>query len=135
MTKKVTTLFLSAVFAVFPLVSMSASADCGSLKSCEKKFCEIESQLSIAQEKGNKQKVSGLKKALKSAKDHCTDKGFKAGLLDEIEEISGEIVEYESNLKEAEEYGKKDKVQKYQEKIEEEKSTINLLKDELSSLD
>ena len=135
-TKKVTTLFL---FFGLLLVSISvpaiASPDCSSLKGCEKKFCEIETQLSIAQEKGNKHKASGLKRALEKAKENCTDKGLREDLIEEIEKANNEMEEYESDLKEAKEYGKKDKIRKYQEKIEEEKSKVNRIEDELSNLD
>lgn len=119
----------------YDIILYIASSDCGSLKGCENKFCEIERQLKIAQEKGNKRKANGLKKSLENAKEHCTDKGLKEDLVEEIEETNNEIIEYESDLKEAKKYGKKDKVRKYQEKIEEEKNKINRLKDELSNLD
>jgi len=139
MSKQVTTLFLTIalISVLFILISVPvyASADCINLKGCEKKFCEIERQLNIAQEKGNKGKVNGLTKSLENAKEHCTDKGLKEDLVEEIEEANDEIVEYESDLKEAKEYGKKDKVRKYEEKIEEEKNKIKYLEDELSTLD
>lgn len=139
MTKQVTALFLTVASISVLFVSISipvfASSDCGNLKGCEKKFCEIERQLKIAQEKGNKGKVHGLTRSLENAKEHCTDKGFKEDLVEEIEETNNNIVEYESDLKEAKEYGKKDKVRKYQEKIEEEKNKIKHLEDELSNLD
>ncbi|MCD6388151.1 MAG: DUF1090 domain-containing protein [Desulfobulbaceae bacterium] len=115
-------------------VSAIASSDCDNLKGCERKFCEIERQLNIAQEKGNKRKADGLRKSLDNAKEHCTDNGLKEDLIREIEEAQKEITEYESDLKEAEEYGKKDKVRKYQVKIEEKKNKIKGLEDELSSL-
>ena len=139
MTKKVTALFLNVAFIGFLFASISvpviASSDCDNLKGCEKKFCEIERQLKIAQEKGNKGKVNGLTRSLENAKEHCTDKGLKEDLVEEIEKANNEIVEYESDLKEAKEYGKKDKVRKYQEKIEEEKDKIKHLEDELSNFD
>jgi len=139
MTKQVTALFLTIASISILFVSISvpvlASSDCGNLKGCEKKFCEIERQLKIAQEKGNKGKVNGLTRSLENAKEHCTDKGLKEDLVEEIEEANNEIIEYESDLKEAKEYGKKDKVRKYQEKIEEEKNKIKHLEDELSNLD
>jgi len=137
--KKITALFLSVAFVGLLFVSISvpaiASYDCGSLKGCENKICEIERQLSIAQEKGNNHKANGLKRALENVKEHCTDKGLKEDLIEEIEEAKNEIEEYESDLKVAKEHGKKDKIRKYQEKIEEEKSKINRFEDELSNLD
>jgi len=138
MTKKVITLYLTVILTglLFVLISAAviASSDCGNLKGCEKKFCEIERQLNLAQDKGNIRKADGLKRALENAKEHCTDKGLKEDLVEEIEEANEEIVEYESDLKEAKEYGKTDKVRKYQEKIKEEKNKINHLEDELSNL-
>ena len=141
MIKKIASLFFISTVAfaglLFISISMAASpsSDCSNLKGCEKKFCEIERQLNIAQEKGNKRKVDGLTKSLEQAKKHCTDKGFREDLVGEIEEAKEEIAEYETDLKEAEEYGKTDKVRKYQEKIEEEKSKITSLEHELSNLD
>ena len=139
MTKKVISLYLTVALTGLLFVLLSAlviaSSDCVKLKGCEKKFCEIERQLEVAQEKGNKRKANGLRRALENTKENCTDKGLKEDLIKEIEEVNEEIAEYESDLKEAKEYGKTDKVRKYQEKIEEEKSKINHLKDELSNLD
>ncbi|NOQ63739.1 MAG: DUF1090 family protein [Methyloprofundus sp.] len=108
-----------------------ASVDCGSLKACEKKFCEIESQFKIAQEKGNNRQANGLRISLENAQEHCTDKGLKGDLLEKIEEANNERLEYESDLNKAEEEGKADKVRKYQEKIEEEKNKIKRFEDEL----
>jgi predicted phage-related endonuclease len=104
------------------------------LKGCERKFCEIERQLNIAQEKGDKRKAAGLKKSLGNAKEHCTDDGLKDDLIREIEEAQKDITEYESDLKEAEEYGKTEKFLKYQAKIEEKKNKIKRLKEELPNL-
>ena len=141
MTRNITVIFSVSTVTLFGLLLIStsipaiASTDCSNLKGCEKKFCEIERQLDIAQEKDNERKADGLKKALDEAKGHCTDKGFKEDLVEEIGEVKEEIAEYESDLKEAKEYGKTDKVRKYQEKIEEEKIKIKHLEDELSNLD
>ena len=137
MSKKINAPF-SVLFAgllfVSTYVPAIASYDCNNLNGCERKFCEIEKQLNIAQEKGNKRKAAGLRKSLDNAKEHCTDNGLKEDLIREIEETQKDITEYESDLKEAEEYGKKDKVNKYQVKIEEKKNKIKILEDELSSL-
>ncbi len=135
MFKKISASFpvSTVVFTGLLFVSISvptrASSDCNNLKGCERKFCKIERQLSIAQEKGNKRKVAGLKKSLDNAKEHCTDNGLKEDLIREIEETQKDIAEYESDLKEADEYGKKDKVRKYRVKIEEKE--IKRLEDEL----
>ena len=141
MTKKVILLYLTVVLTGILFVSIPASASdiaspiCDNLKGCEKKFCEIERQLKIAQEKGNKSKEKGLRKSLENANEHCTDKGLKEDLIKEIEEANEEIAEYELGIKEAKEKGKTGKIRKYQEKIKEEQNKINLLEAELSHFD
>ena len=140
MSKKVTIHFSTSTVALAGLLFVStyvpafASSDCGNLKGCEKKYCEIERQLNIAQGNGNDRKADGLRRALENAKEHCTDKALKEDLISKIEESQKEITEYESDLKEAYEYEKKDKVRKYQAKIEEERNEIKRLKNELSNL-
>lgn len=140
MITKITVPFWISTVAVTGLLFVSAYGsaiappDCSKLKGCERKFCEIGKQLNIAKEKGNAQKVNGLIKSLDNAKNHCTDKGLKEDLIKKIEGNQKDIIEYESDINEAEEDGKKDKVRKYQAKIEEEKNKIKLLEDELSNL-
>ncbi len=141
MTKNVAALFLVSKITLAGLLFVSTSApaitssDCEKFKGCEKKFCEIERQLNISKEKGNERKTDGLRKSLKNAKEHCTDKGLKTDLIEEIKETKEEIAEYKSDLKEAKEYGKTDKVRKYQEKIKEENNKIKHLEDKLTDLD
>jgi len=68
MTKKFTVIFSASTvtLAGLLLVSISipalVSTDCSNLNDCENKFCEIERQLNIAQEKDNERKADGLKK-------------------------------------------------------------------------
>ena len=133
MTKKRMVLFLMMAFINFLLTPVIASSECYNLKGCEKKFCEIEKQLTIAQEIGNKDKEKGLKKSLKNAKKYCNNEDLKDSLLEKIEETNNDIIDYESDLKEAKQYEKTEKIHKYQEKIEEEKEKIKHLKDELST--
>ena len=128
MASVVLVLFATSVPAI-------TSSDCKDLIGCKKKICEIEKQIEISQKKGNTQKTDGLKKALKNVKENCTDKGLKDDLIEEIRVVKEEIVEYESDLKEAKESGKTDKVLKYQNKIKEEKNKIKSLEDELSKLE
>jgi len=111
-----------------------ASPKCDNLKGCEQKFCEIEKQLKISQEKGNERKTNGLKRSLNNAKENCTNNGLKDELIEKIGAVNKEISEYESDLKEAQEYQKTDKVRKYQNKIKEEKNKIKRLEEELSEL-
>lgn len=130
-----TTIIYAGLLFIFTSVAAIASSDCSNLKGCEKKSCEIEGQLMIANEKGNERKVDGLGIALESVNKYCTDSGLREELVEKIEEAQKDITEYESDLKEADEYGKTDKVQKYQEKIKRKQHKIMHLKDELKSLD
>lgn len=123
---------LVLMLTAFPVL---ASAGCDTLKGCDRKFCEIEQKLDIAQEKGNDHQVAGLEKALKEAQRHCTDEGLREDLIEDIEDAKEDLAEYEADLREAEEDGDTDDRQKYQKKIEEEKNDIRQLEDELFRLD
>jgi len=131
----VSTAVLTGVLLFSTSTPVVASYDCGNLQGCEKKFCEIERQLKVSQEKGNADKTDGLRRSLTNAKENCTDKGLKSGLVEEISAVNEEIEEYKSDLKEAKKYGKTDKIRKYNDKINEEKSKINHLEGKLSDLD
>ncbi len=126
---------LAGLLFTFTAVPALASLDCGSLKGCDRKFCEIENQLNIAEEKGNDRKAAGLAKALAEANLHCTDEDLREDLVEEIDEAKEDLAAYEADLKEAEEDGDMDDVRKYQKKIEEEKNEIKHLENELSNLD
>ncbi|SHM30986.1 DUF1090 domain-containing protein [Vreelandella subglaciescola] len=112
-----------------------ASSSCEGVKGCDRKFCEIEQQLDIAQENGNKYQVAGLEKALQEAKRHCTDEGLREDLIEDIQDAKEDLAEYKADLREAEEDGDMDDRRKYQQKIEEEKIEIRQLENELSRLD
>ena len=126
--------FAGSLFILTP-ISALASSSCSHLKGCDRKFCEIENQLKISQEKGNKNKADGLQKALEEAKKYCTDEGLRKDLMKEIAEAKEDMSEYQADLTEAEEDGKTDKVRKYQEKIKAQRSEIKDLERELISLD
>lgn len=130
----VTVTVLSGLLFFFSAAPALASLDCGELKGCDRKFCEIESQLKIAQERGNDRKAAGLAKALAEAKQHCTVEGLRKELAEEIEEAREDLAAYRADLKEAEEDGDADDVRKYQQKIEEEQDEIDQLEKELSGL-
>lgn len=141
MIKMFTRLFTTLITAftgllfTFAAVPALASLDCGSLNGCDRKFCEIENQLNIAQERGNDRKAAGLSNALAEANLHCTDEGLREDLVEEIEEAKEDLAAYQADLKEAEEDRDMDDIRKYQKKIEEEKNEINHLENELSNLD
>lgn len=122
---------LVLMLTAFPVL---ASASCGSLKGCDRKFCEIEHQLDIARESGNAHRVAGLEKALQEAKRHCTDEGLREDLIEDIEDAKEDLAEYEADLREAEADDDVDDRLKYRQKIEEEQHEIRQLESELSRL-
>lgn len=130
----VTVTVLSGLLFFFSAAPAQASLNCAGLTGCDRKFCEIESQLKIAQERGNDRKAAGLAKALAEAKQHCTAEGLRKELAEEIEEARKDLAAYRADLKEAEEDGDADDVRKYQQKIEEEQDEIDQLEKELSGL-
>lgn len=140
MIKKSTQLFVvstrvaTGALFLFTIMPVFASSSCDDLKSCERKICEIEGQLEIALEESNEHRTVGLRKALKEVEENCTDKGYRNDLIVEIEEAKEDLVEYEADLKSAEDSGKTDKIEKYQRKIEEENGKIEYLENELSRL-
>ncbi len=131
----VSTVALAGLFLFTTSIPVIASSNCENLNGCEKKFCEIEKQLKISQEKGNEHKADGLRRALNNSKENCSDKALKDDLIKEIRDEKKEIVEHESDLKEAEQYQEIDKVRKYLNKIEEKEVKINRLEDEISELE
>ncbi|MGO1502287.1 MAG: DUF1090 domain-containing protein [Marinobacter sp.] len=131
---RATTTFAGLLFLLAPAPTL-ASTHCGSLKGCERKFCEIETQLDIAQEMGNKHKEEGLRRALKGAREHCTDQALREDVVEDIEDAKEDIMDYKADLKEAEKDGETDKIRKYQDKIEDENRKIKRLEDRLSDSD
>lgn len=111
-----------------------ASTQCDALAGCEKKFCEIEYQIKKAEQYDNQYKVERLTKALKAAKENCTNEGLKEDLRDKIESNEQDLAEYRADLEEAKRDDKADKIQKYQHKIEKELYKIDRLKQELAEI-
>ncbi|AQS37874.1 Protein of unknown function (DUF1090) [Shewanella psychrophila] len=124
---------------LFILVCVSSNAfasasDCRDLKACERKFCEINYQLSIAKSNNNEFKVDGLTKALKYAKENCSIQGLRDDLLDKIDDKMADIEGYRQDLNEAESDNETDKIEKYQRKIKEKEEDISELEIELAEL-
>lgn len=102
--------------SAFPIAL--AASTCRQLTGCERKVCEIERQLTMAQKTGNAHKVNGLRKALHQVKRNCTDSGMRSHGVQDKEQTKTDLAEYEADLKSAAPYGKIQEMRKYQEKIE-----------------
>lgn len=112
--------------------SVVASSRCDGLVGCERKFCEIETQIDYAEKQANADKVAGLKKALSEARDHCTDDSLRQELKDDIEESRSDLLDYQEDLDEARADGDEEKVAKYQKKIADEITELEALQKALS---
>lgn len=113
---------------------VSAQVDCSQLKGCDKKYCEIEKQLQIAKDKDNKKQISGLTKSLDNAKKNCTNSALKKELNGKIKDANADVVDYERDLKKAQNKGDAKKASKYQSKIEQKKIEIKSFEKDLSDL-
>ncbi|MCK8075091.1 DUF1090 domain-containing protein [Vibrio sp. 1CM2L] len=111
-----------------------ASTQCDALTGCEKKFCEIEYQIKKAEQYDNQYKVERLTKALKAAKENCTNEGLKDDLREKIESNEQDLAEYQADLEEAKRDERADKIRKYEGKIEKELRKIDELKQELAQI-
>ncbi|WP_086774059.1 DUF1090 domain-containing protein [Vibrio coralliirubri] len=111
-----------------------ASTQCDALTGCEKKFCEIEYQIKKAEQYDNQYKVERLTKALKAAKENCTNEGLKDDLRDKIESNEQDLAEYQADLEEAKRDERADKIRKYEGKIQKELRKIDKLKQELAKI-
>ncbi|CAH6814407.1 putative Protein YqjC [Vibrio chagasii] len=111
-----------------------ASTQCDTLVGCEKKFCEIEYQIKKVEQYDNQYKVERLTKALKAAKENCTNEGLKDEILEKIESNEQDLAEYQADLEEAKRDDRADKIRKYESKIEKELRKIDGLKQELSEI-
>lgn len=119
---------------LLPSPMVMASSDCTHLMGCERKFCEIETQLAQAKKQHNSHKVNGLTKALEAAKANCSNAALRQELIEDIDDVNQDIAEYTQALKEAKAEGKQDKVMKYQHKLQDERQQLLQLQTELSYL-
>jgi DNA repair exonuclease SbcCD ATPase subunit len=111
-----------------------ASTQCDALTDCEKKFCEIEYQIKKAEQYDNQYKVERLTKALKAAKENCTNEGLKDDLREKIESNEQDLAEYQADLEEAKRDERADKIRKYEGKVEKELRKIDELKQKLAQI-
>ncbi|WP_298776364.1 DUF1090 domain-containing protein [uncultured Shewanella sp.] len=129
------TLTLISLLAFMAISFQSvASESCNQLIGCEQKYCEISQQLNAAKQYNNKNKIKGLTTALDQAKAHCSNAKLKEELTEKISEAKKELADYDADLIAAESAGKKQKVNKYQNKIKEEEVKIKQWEVELTKL-
>ena len=130
----VSSLIISALLFGNIQIAFASSLVCDKYIGCERKFCEIESQITIAKNNANDNKVKGLNIALKESKSSCSTKSLMGDLISEIAEVKEEILDYKNDLNEAVAVDKPNKIIKFNEKIVEEKTKLKQLEAELKTL-
>ena len=123
------------VLVSLQITQVSAAPACNHLKGCERKYCEIEQELAVANAESNANKVKGLTRSLENAKASCTDKKIRENLLKDLEETRSDIADYESDIRDAEQDGKLEKIAKYKRKIAGKETELKMLEEELADLD
>ena len=124
-----------ATLTLLAVSSFSFGAEsCVSLKGCAQKVCQVEKQISIAKETGNKHKIDGLNEALNKINTHCSDDKIISSLEDDLSKANDELKEHQEDLKEAHAEEKSDKIEKYNAKIKEDEAEISELKEKLSKM-
>ncbi|UJF21190.1 DUF1090 domain-containing protein [Shewanella sp. OMA3-2] len=119
-------------YASISNIADASSLNCDSYIGCERKFCEIEKQISIAKGNNNQTKLAGLNIALTESRAHCSNKSIIEDLISEADEIKQDILEYEQDLKEAQASQKTDKILKYTNKIAEKNVKLQDVETKLS---
>lgn len=110
---------------LFTLLSSSANAE---YLTCKEKQEEVESQISVAEKHGNKNRVKGLNRALQEIKDNCTDEGLKKKREEKIKDEKNDVIEAQNELDNAIKSSKSSK------KIEKKKRKLEKKQRELEEL-
>ena len=124
------TLLLAATAA-----TAETQADCSALKGCEQKFCQMETQISMAKQGSDAGQVAGLQHALDNAKTFCSDTQMQDDLTEKLAKANQRLQQYQVDLKQAQQNAEAGKIVKYQKKLQETASEIKRLKDLLSQLE
>lgn len=122
-----------AIAAVLLFVSLQASAQpaagAGAGAACEAKRAAIGRDIEQAREKGQKQRLRGLERALKENKRNCTDAKLQAEHRQRVQQQEKKVAERERDLKQAERQGDIDKVARRKEKLTEAQTELQRVKD------
>ncbi|ALV93583.1 MULTISPECIES: DUF1090 domain-containing protein [Pantoea] len=118
---------ISLSVLVTSLTVMSAQA-ANDTTGCEAKKQEIQQELSMAREQGNKARIAGLEKALRENSEHCTDSGLLKARQEKVAEKQQKVQEREQSLREAQADGRHEKIEKQQRKLDDARDELNRAK-------
>lgn len=104
-------------YAVATITLMLVAGLAQAQESCASKEAEISQQLEHARAHGNDRRARGLETALGKVRANCTDEVLQAERQEEIEEARDEVVERESDLREALEEGSPRKIETRKHKV------------------
>ncbi|MDI9220562.1 DUF1090 domain-containing protein [Pantoea sp. EA-12] len=121
------TVLISLSVLLTSLVVMPAQA-VNAATGCEAKKQEIQQELSLAREQGNKARIAGLEKALRENSDHCTDSSLLKARQEKVAEKQQKVREREQSLREAQAEGRHDKIEKQQRKLDDARDELNSAK-------
>ncbi|WP_046219998.1 DUF1090 domain-containing protein [Photobacterium halotolerans] len=125
MLKKIIGFSFLATIATFPSLAQE------SLRGCDAKAYEIQQQIEYAKNNDNTHRVAGLEKALQAVRDHCTDEGLMRDRLAKVNEKEQEVAERTLELKDAQESGRADKIEKRMNKLKEAEAELAAARSEL----
>lgn len=108
-------LVIATLFALHLCPSMAAEPGPG----CAAKQAEIEASIAAATERGNKQELAGLNKALRATKANCTEASLKKQKEARVRKAQQALAQREQDLAQAEKTGDGKKIEKRRAKAEE----------------
>ncbi len=108
----------SCLFVALVALHFSTIAAAEQGPGCAAKQAGIESKLTAAQSRGNKNEMAGLNKALRATKANCTEESLAKEHEAEIRKAQRELTKREKELAEAEKNGDPAKLAKRRAKTE-----------------
>lgn len=124
-------LALAAALMTFAGAAQAAAPDCSGTRGCAAKFCNIEREISFAQQHQDSRREARLRIALAEANASCTDDSLRAERQADITSKEQKLKAREAELAEARLKGKTDKISKAQRKLEEAQAELKQAEDEL----
>ncbi|MDO7253417.1 DUF1090 domain-containing protein [Helicobacter cappadocius] len=102
---------------------------------CDFKEKDVQNQIDYANKHGHKDKISGLKKALKELQKHCKDDVVIAEIKTDITKLEQKITEVKQKLSEVQAKGKSDRIKKTEMKLKMVQTELDSKKQELKKME
>lgn len=102
--------------------------------ACAQKIAGIEVQIEHAKESGNQNRLKGLERALSAVRSNCTDAGLIYDIEEEIAGKQDDLDDILEDIREKEEEGRFDKVERLKRKLAFEENEIEVLMMELDQI-